>query len=62
LVRLKYNIVSPTILYYLSTLTSLNQIPFWWTSTSLNVIDIWDNFLKDWKLPLKGEESTRRTQ
>jgi hypothetical protein len=29
LVRLKYNIVSPTILYYLSTLTSLNQIPFW---------------------------------
>jgi hypothetical protein len=29
LVCIKYNFVSPIILYYSSTLRSLNQIPFW---------------------------------
>jgi hypothetical protein len=61
LVCIKYNFVSPIILYYSSTLRSLNQIPFWWTLRSLNPIDIWGKLLEDWKLPSKGEESTRRT-
>jgi hypothetical protein len=61
LAHIKYNIVSTTILYYLSTLTNLNQIPFCRTSTSSNPIDIRRKLPKDWKLPSKGEESTKRT-
>ncbi len=53
---MKYNIVTPIILYCLSTQRNLNQIPFWRTLTSSNPIDICEKLLKDWKLPLKGEE------
>ncbi len=38
----------------MSTLTSLNQIPFWRTSTSSNPTNIWEKILEDWKIPLKG--------
>jgi hypothetical protein len=54
LIHIKYNIIFPIILYYSSTLTNLNQILFWGTSTSSNLIDIWEKLPKDWKLPLKG--------
>jgi hypothetical protein len=60
LVRIRYKIVSSMIIHHLSTLTNLNQIPFW--STSSNLINVWEKLLKDKKLQSKGEESTWRIQ
>ncbi len=54
LIHIKYSIIFPIIFYYSSTLTNLNQILFWGTSTSSNPIDIWEKLPEDWKLPLKG--------